>query len=397
MAMAPALPINEIVCEHEDMYCTINSQTIKSNFKFNRGIDKKTREILFEECNILKFPKSQLLLTHPNLTVLEILHSKIPFLSKSDFKGFGALRELTINFCNLKYLPANLFENTPHLEDINLENNEIIYISDNILDPLVNLAYCYLTENPGIDAKYDQSGENELDDLKEAIRRCKGGFLKYCQILENKFVKLETKLSKNAKNWEDKFNNQVAETKLWQEKCNLQAALENPQNDDHHKNFSIKIGMREFKVNKFVLAAKSAKIGKLIHEQPDVDNLELKHISERVIEDIVYYFQHGNLPNTEANLVELYEASHKLQIDELMAIAQNLMLLRVSPRTALDVLLLCNKFDINRELKTKAFEEFKTNFGCQLPLELASNPLKLKKLMQAKLDMDQVVAAALRE
>jgi FtsZ-binding cell division protein ZapB len=393
-----------------------------------------------------------------NLRAIIITQSVLPELTKNDLKGYDCLTMLTITSCNLEYLPGDLFENTPNLERVNFSQNQIRYIANNILDPLKNLKFFDLRSNPSIDAVYnceEKSGTLPTFDFLKAIEACKMGSEKYCRGLECKCCKHAEKIQElmlrceelkeseekhaiEIKDWVNKYNDlekkqndTVDESKNWEEKFK---ALEENYNElkDQYKeldkkskasenweekykvleeeiekkaaqekldlenlnDFTIKTATREFKINKIIIAAKSTTIAKLIQEDSDAACLEFKNISEQVIEAIIFYLQNGKLPETEVNLNELYAASRKLQIDELLKITRDLMFEKVDPKTALDVLLSCDKFSLDQELKMKAFKEFGKNFpDKKIDISFASNLEKLKGLMKEKLGKGQTACS----
>ena len=55
------------------------------------------------------------------------------------------------------------------------------------------------------------------------------------------------------------------------------------------KDFSIKIEDREFKVHKFLLAARSPTLAEMIKNNPDADELQLVDISVEIFEKILKY------------------------------------------------------------------------------------------------------------
>lgn len=156
--------------------------------------------------------------------------------------------------------------------------------------------------------------------------------------------------------------------------------------------FTIKVNSKHFSVHKEVLIANSTLFWKLFTDHPELDILELKEISEDTFMKILDFMNSGIQPDKEANMVELFEASCRLEISALTAFVVGHLEEQINQTNALDVLLLCNKFDVNDNLKIKAFTEFQKNFPHQsLIPNLASQPEKLKKLMQAKLEMDKIV------
>jgi BTB/POZ domain len=154
------------------------------------------------------------------------------------------------------------------------------------------------------------------------------------------------------------------------------------------KDLSIKIGAKKFRVHKAVLRSQSNVLAQLMDSNPEVDSLELTEISEGTFREILNFMYNSTAPSESANLIELFSASGRLNILPLMSNVAQLLLNRLDSKNALDIIVVGNKDCNFEELKMKA-EQFPQQM--LLP-ELASQSEKLKKLLKAKLEMDQVVA-----
>lgn len=56
-------------------------------------------------------------------------------------------------------------------------------------------------------------------------------------------------------------------------------------------------------------------------------------------------------PNENANMVELFSASCRLKMDPLTAIVADRLMNQVNPENAFDVMAICNKYKIYKELQ----------------------------------------------
>lgn len=216
----------------------------------------------------------------------------------------------------------------------------------------------------------------EVKDWEEKFKALKEK-LKEAHDLEEKFKALSGKF--NALEIEAGKSKNISTSEVMDTSNKIR------EEEEKAKDFIIKTSSKDFKVNKVIVIAKSVTIAKLIKETPETDSITLDNISDSIVEEIVAYIQNGKLPGSDANLQDLYAASHKLQIVELTMIIRNLMFEKVSPTTALNVLAFCDKFDIDNELKMKAFNEFGKNFpGKKIDPSYMNNIDKLKDLMKEK-------------
>jgi cell division protein FtsB len=126
-------------------------------------------------------------------------------------------------------------------------------------------------------------------------------------------------------------------------------------------NFTVGVDGKVFRVDKEVLAANSPVLKKLIDENRDADHLELEDITEKTFKEILNFMYTRKLSNNATNLLELFSSSARLQMKELMDVTAKILIEKVTPDTALDVLKLSKKFG-HEELSKKAFSELKKNF-----------------------------------
>lgn len=75
----------------------------------------------------------------PNLIALTV-HScyQLKELSKSDFSGLENLEKITVQYTSISSLPSNLFVKMKKLKRISFSNNEIEFLSSELLQPIIN-------------------------------------------------------------------------------------------------------------------------------------------------------------------------------------------------------------------------------------------------------------------
>lgn len=239
-----------------------------------------------------------------------------------------------------------LFQYTPNIECISFRDNLIEAIDFRLLNHIKRLKYLNLKNNPGISVKYDaltNKGDVNLDQLQEAIEKCNPtDYVIEEMRKEIAAIKLENaNLNKKVENLEKEFK------KL----------KEDPDVGD----FTVYVNGKAFYVNKKILVANSPMLAKIIEENPEVDQLELKHVSEDTFSEIFNFMQTKTPPSNAIKLLELFIACARLEIKELMDITAEMLMDKVTLDDAPDIIKLCKKFGYE-ELKMRAFDEIKKNF-----------------------------------
>jgi cell division protein FtsB len=370
--------------------------------------------IRFTKCILAEFPSSPILLDLArNLTHLFVVECNLTKISREDLQGLISLNELYLGYNSIEQLPKGLFEHTPNLEIISLWRNRIKEIDADILDPLKNLKYFDLLYNISISVVYSSidgyRGTVTLAQLKTAIReKCAPGgniiaemrkeidsFKKDIVDLKKKnddLKKDNTNLKRNntalkkdiadlKKQDNASLKKDIADLKkdiadlkkkdnvglkrkfdeLETSYNNLSAELKKVKQMKEKQivcDFTVSVNGKDFRVNREVLATNSPVLKKLIDENREADHLELKDIAEKTFEEILNFMQSKNPPNNATNLLELFAASGRLEMKELMNATAEVLKEKVTQDNALDIMKLCKKYP-HEELGKKAFNEMK--------------------------------------
>jgi Leucine-rich repeat (LRR) protein len=386
-------------------YAEITGNKFKIIINGNKN-RSNVKSIRFEGCNLAKFPDSKILLdVVQDLTYLELYDCKITKITREDLCGLESLKNLFMGLNNIEQLPKGLFDFTPNLEIISFLNNKIKDIDADILDPLKDLKYFNLSNNASINVKYDSvenKGNVNLEKLKKAIKKCDPVKKFMVEInmeietvkkeiselkkkiesveKENATVKEENvKIQKKMDSVEKenvKINKEIDSVKkenqsLKRKFGELETSYNELKNDFKRLkemkekqiicDFTVSINGKAFHVNKEILSANSPVLKKLIDENHDADHLELHDISEKTFEAILNFMYSKNPPNNATNLTELFAASARLQMKELMNMTAEILMKKVTPNNAADIIKLCQKYK-HVELSKKAFNELKKNF-----------------------------------
>jgi FtsZ-binding cell division protein ZapB len=382
-----------------DMFLIKDAKIYEKKFKIAHNHQESVKDIKaieFLECTLTEFPRSPILLDFvKNLISLALFDCNLTKISREDLHGLGCLRELYLAFNSIEQLPKRLFEHTPNLEIISFWRNRIKEIDSDILDPLKKLKLFELRNNISINVVYSSiagyRGTVTLAQLKAAIKE-------KCVPVENIIEEMRKEIDNLKKdiadlkkdvfdlkknNGELKRENYALKKDVGELKKKNNAALQRKfdELEASHSNLSaefkklkqlkekqivsdfiVSVNGKVFNVNKAVLAANSPLLKKLIDENRDVDHLELKDVSEKTFEEILSFMQTKKPPNNAANLVELFGASARLEMKELMNATANILKKKVTPANALEILNLCKKYP-HEELGKKAFNEMKKIYG----------------------------------
>lgn len=132
--------------------------------------DSDVRGIALSNCKFSGFPR-ELSKVFPKLDHVAI-NGGLREITKDDLAGFGNLKFLDLQGCEITSLPEDLFEYTPNLEVIYFSYNRLSTIGETLLEPLKTLKYIDFRGNSTINEVYDEDKPNEmgLEELKTVIR-----------------------------------------------------------------------------------------------------------------------------------------------------------------------------------------------------------------------------------
>ncbi|KAG5670668.1 hypothetical protein PVAND_000916 [Polypedilum vanderplanki] len=155
--------------------------------------------------------------------------------------------------------------------------------------------------------------------------------------------------------------------------------------DNDFKDFTIKTEYEEFKAHKFVLAARSPIFARVFKDNIHAECLNLLDISTKIFREILHFIYTDDFPqSTEIDYIELFKASERLKIEKLKMFSVKKLINKITSENAFEILILSNKYGYD-ELRQKAFEEIKKYFDNeQIDDALATQPDKLKRLVEIK-------------
>lgn len=321
----------------------------------------EVHEVYFEKCVMKKLPKglSEII---PNIKVLSIHKCGLEEISQEDLKGFKNLKVLLVKNNELTHLPGDLFAENPNVEKISFNGNKLMRIEADILKPLWNLRSANFQDNLKINYKYVHVSSSKLDFW-----------------LNSRNFRILDKKLKQCNSTKHLLNN----------KC-LQNDVKKILHENFLKDFTIKVNEKEFKVHKFLLAARSSVFNDIIKNEPDANTIKLVDIPDVTFERILDYLYDDKFTACDG-LLDTYAAAAKLQISELADLAADSLMTLIDDENALNIFCLAHKYN-NEKLKVEAFKQIKSFFPDKnLKEDLAMNPDAVRKLVAAKREIESFI------
>jgi len=372
----------------ETVYCcSILDKVINDNeelFLFGEHLNGKSNTdvqgVQFFDCNLTKVPAG-ITKIFANLKMLAILSSGLKRICKDDLVEYKNIEKFICNSNKLVFLPGNLFDDFENLEWIELWNNNIKLIEPNIFDNLKNLKYVDIEQNPKYDKwfannKYydcNSSLEGVIDQIYQVFLSSDiQNLKKFVKKVKNP-IEILKQFKERSSNIDSKLNLLElafdAVENLQREVDNLAPKLQNGLirdlnnfiQDENSRDFQIQIEDKEFRVHKFLLAARSPILAETLKNNPEVENLNLVDISEDIFEQILNFIYTDELPGEGTNYLHLFAAAGRLQITDLKNFAASKLIDQVNAENIYEIFKLSTKYN-HDELKQKSFNEIKANY-----------------------------------
>lgn len=402
----------EVKCRYSDLpfkhgekiyCCFVEGQLIKrfTELKFignheSRNTNTDVLGVEFSECTVSQVPPG-LTKIFPNLKMLAIKNSRLEAISKDDLIEYKNIEKLICSQNKIEFLPGDLFEGFKNLQWIEFWENKLGVIEPNIFDELDNLIYVDIEGNPDFDEWYSfypcYNKITSIQEIKEFI--CTKFLSNHQQTMKNFLNKVEDPIKMLKTFSERSYNFAMKSTVLklaldilqettetnkvekleiqnqFQKKIDeltqkLQTGLiENIKsfiNDENSKDFKIQIDDKEFKVHKFLLAARSPVLAETFKNNPQVESLKLIDISENIFEQILNFIYTDELPDDDTDYLQLFASAGKLKIEDLKNFAASKLLNEITPENSFEVFKLSNKYDHN-ELRMAAFNKIQNKYA----------------------------------
>lgn len=342
----------------------------------NTNLDVKAVE--FVNCQLTSIPQG-IINNFPNLKALKIFNSKLKTIIKTDLKEYENLLYLSLPKNEIEFLPGNLLSEMKNLELISFKNNKIRSIERKLLDYSENLKYANFYGNVCINKCYDaitNQGNASLEKIKKEICEPSGGA-----------IPKKIKHEKEPQSYENDFEKGVAKSDC----CNgvwfdVKKILQN----EKLKDFTITVMGMEFKVHKFLLAARSPVFAAIIENNVDAECLNLTDISIEIFHEVLRYIYTDQFPTSkDINLVHLFAAAGRLKLENLKNFCADMF--TITTDNAFDYLNLSIKHDCEK-LRQKSFQIIKSYLNeVDISDDMANQPEKLKSMFEVKKKREQIM------
>lgn len=260
-----------------DLYtCSTSSANItepRTRIRAIRGDHRKGKDnsavlrFYFHD-TIVRFVPRNLNTIFKNLVSLHIQNCCLKKISRDDLMGYEKLEELWLSRNHLTALPDDLFVNMRKLKRISFDNNDIEFMSSNLIKPILKNGVKILdfSKNARIDVFYEPVTRGSLTTLEELSRIIDSQCLKP-QSLENSIF-----LQNHLQN----FGNLLATGEFTDFTLNVQ-------------------GKKVYHVHKCILAAQSEGFAELFKSDPKLKEFRIDDMSPEVVEDYLRYFYTGEV------------------------------------------------------------------------------------------------------
>ncbi|KAG5670669.1 hypothetical protein PVAND_000917 [Polypedilum vanderplanki] len=326
--------------------CYIENQKINANAEIEmiglhkQGLlNKNVFIVILENCKLSRIPQG-LKSIFPNMEVLQIVKSNLPHIDRKDLKEYETLKQFYFCFNPIRFLLDDLLLDMKSLEFFTVRGSMLEFVEPNILNGLSKLKYANFNECGFMNLRFNsiqpEANDVSLEELKDELHS------KYEDYVRKKM--LDNKQQQMLNDFEFIFN--------------LKRVMQN----ENFKDFKVVVGLEEFKVHKFVLAACSPVFAEMIENNTEAESLKLVDIPPEIFCVIYNYIYLKKFPNPRnCNLIHLLVACKRLKIKKLAEFAAKELENVINLENAIELLALGNKYGYE-DLKRKSFVKVKEIF-----------------------------------
>lgn len=336
-----------------------------------------------------------------NIKKLHIFSSNLGNISKFDLKQFPNLEKISLVNNPIEYLPGDLFEFTPKVQNVSASPN-IKFIGEKLLDglELTRVDFC---GNKSINDFYNSNNE------KTSLKVIKSEIKLKCQPPSELIENIEVFKIGGGDEIPDKSGR--ATITKFPEKFGILELLGNPSHnslnivsipessdDIESPDFiTIKVGSKVFKVDKNLLIKRSQIFAEIFDKNENLKFLTVDDIPVEIFEEVLRFMNTEELPKLlpikAEKASEIFDAASKLKIEGLKKKCEEILVNEKNFEDNLSFSIKLLNLGVkheNENLKLKVLEELKKHFpGKKLKAELLGQPEKLKKLILTKKSLDE--------
>jgi hypothetical protein len=346
--------------------CYISSATVTepgatvTSFKgeHNEGYDNENVEHLWFRNAKIHYTPRGFAKIFTNLVRFEIEYSGLKEIHREDLSGMPNLKEIMLDYNDLRVIPDDLFVDTPQLTLISMSCNKIEFMSSKVLEPIKDnqIEMIDFAGNKRIDEAYDPDDKDCFNMIEDLM-----------VIIDNQCLKPGTV-----------FHGQHRERSVKMEKMFV---------DGKFSDFVIITDSKEFRVHKCILAANSQGFAETF-EDPKAVEMKIEDLSADVVEEFLRYLYTDTFDENTENPLGIFALASKLKVPELKSMSEVLILNCLNPNNAFKVFTLAHIYG-SATLKEHSFKVIREIFPERnLPAKLMEDFNLMKKIIEAKEIMD---------
>lgn len=282
--------------------CDIKSRVSIAAFKGTHELlrsNKDVQAVWFHDTAVRYIPKN-LNTIFPNLAYLLIWKCDLQEVTFEDMVGLEKLEALWLSHNQIEVLPLDLFTKMPKLKEFGIKGNKIRDFNLRVLEPIRNTIERFnIQGNPGIDQNFEKANHKR-------------------DSIENFML---------AKSEEDNATNFRM----------ISMRLEQLFLTSKHSDSTIKVGDKEFKVHKCILASQSSFFDKMFSDEAAENATRTvnkpKNFNQETFEVFLRYFYTKNIPSPDI-VVDLLELAIEFGVTDLKDQCADLLCKTINPRNA---------------------------------------------------------------
>lgn len=324
--------------------------------------------------NDLKFFPQGLHKIFPNLIAVNIKNCGLTTISHDDLKGLENLKAICLDSNLLTSVPSNLFSTMRKLKAISIRDNQLETLSSNLLKPLMGngLTIVDLRDNTSISAWYAPGLTGSLASIQHLAQEID---TKCGREIEDKEAFLALTATQPTK-MNESFADKIQKRFLYL------------LSSGHFSDFTIIAGGKKFRVHKCVISIQSTKFASLFEQDKQINEMIIEDFTKGAVEAFIKFIYSGELQD-ELHAIELFGLSSDLQVPELRAKCERIILTNIRETNADSVFAIAHRYG-SEDMRKLALVEIKKMFsGIVFPNELLNNPEKMKDLIETKRKSDR--------
>lgn len=169
------------------------------------------------------------------------------------------------------------------------------------------------------------------------------------------------------RNKEKKLNDEIEELKNPQNSkiqhlCGINSDINDLIKDDKLKDFVLKVGNENFRIHKFLLAARCPTFAEIFKKDPEIECFDCTYITADIFKLVLEFIYTDKFPKgNQINYVHLFKAASRLKMAELQNYTATKVIDQINRENALEIFKLSEKCN-HDWLRQQTFNQLKNFF-----------------------------------